>query len=95
MSWWGRSWGARHHEASPTQTVAGDRLNPEQLFIGLPQCADGKECACNAGELGSITGSGRSPREDNGNPLQYSRLENSMDRGAWQATVQGVAKSWT
>ena len=48
-----------------------------------------------AGDLGSIPGLGRSPGEGNGNPLQYSRLKNSMDRGAWQATVHGVAKSWT
>ena len=51
--------------------------------------------ARNAGELGSIPGLGRSPGEGNGNPLQYSCLENSMDRGAWWATVHGVAKSWT
>ena len=43
----------------------------------------------------SIPGSGRSPREGNGNPLQYSHLENPMDRGAWQATVHGVSRSWT
>ena len=48
-----------------------------------------------AGDLGSIPGSGRSPGEENGNPLQYSCLENSMDGGAWWATVHGVAKSWT
>ena len=56
----------------------------------------GKECA-NAGgtrDVGLIPGSGRSPGEGNGNPLQYSCLENSMDRGAWWATVHGVAKSW-
>ena len=47
------------------------------------------------GDLGSIPGLGRSPREGNGNPLQYSSLENSMGGGAWQATVHGVAKSWT
>ena len=57
--------------------------------------SDGKESACNAGDQGSVPGSGRSPGEGNGNPLQYSCLENSMDRGAWQATVHGVAKSWT
>ena len=45
--------------------------------------------------LGSIPGSGRSPGEENGNPLQYSCLEHSTDRGAWQATVCGVTKSWT
>ena len=51
--------------------------------------------ACNAGDLGSIPGSGRSPGEGNGNPLQYSCLENPMDGGAWWATVHGVAKSRT
>ena len=47
------------------------------------------------GDVDSIPGSGRSPGEGNGNPLQYYCLENSMDRGAWWATVHGVAKSWT
>ena len=56
---------------------------------------DGKESACNAGDLGSIPGLGRSPGEGNGNPLQYFCLGNSMDRGAWWATVHGVAKSRT
>ena len=56
---------------------------------------DGKESVCNAGDLGSIPGLGRSPGGGNGNPLQYSCLENSMDRGAWQATVHGVAKNQT
>ena len=50
---------------------------------------------CNAGDLGSIPGSGISPGGRNGSPLQYSYLENSMDRGTWWATVHGVAKSWT
>ena len=54
-----------------------------------------KESDCNAGDLGSIPEWGRSPGGGNGNPLQYSFLENSMDRGAWQAIVCGVAKSWT
>ena len=54
-----------------------------------------KESACNAGDPGSIHGSGRSPGEGNGNTLQYSCLEDAMDRGAWWATVPGVAKSWT
>ena len=60
--------------------------------------SDGKESAYNegaAGEMGSITESGRSPGGGHGNPLQYSCLENPMDRGAWRATVHGVAKSWT
>ena len=50
------------------------------------------ESACNAGDLGSIPGSGRSPGKRNGNPLQYPCLENPMDRGAWWATVHGVAR---
>ena len=55
--------------------------------------SDSKESACSAGDLSSIPESGRSSREGNGNPLQDSCLENPMDRGAWQATVHGVAKS--
>ena len=57
--------------------------------------SDGKASACNEGDLGSIPGSGSSPGEGNGNPLQYSCLENPMDEGAWWATVHGVAKSGT
>ena len=56
---------------------------------GFPGGSDNKESACNEGDLGSIPRLGRSPGERNGNPLQYSCLENSMDRGAWQATVHG------
>ena len=57
---------------------------------------DSKESTCNAGDLGSsIPGSGRSPEEGNGYPLQYSCLENFLARGAWKATVHGVTKSWT
>ena len=59
----------------------------------FPGGSDGKESTCNAGDPGSIPGLGGSPGEGNGNPLQYSCLENPMDRGAWQATVHGVAKS--
>ena len=55
----------------------------------------GKESACNVGDLGLIPGSGRSPGEGNGNPLQYSWLENPMDRGAWQATIHGVVRVGT
>ena len=65
------------------------------LEMGFPHGSVGKESACNAGEPGSIPGLRRSPEEGNGNPLQYSCLENTMDRGAWQATVHGVAKSKT
>ena len=59
---------------------------------------DAKESACNAGDQGSVAGSGRYPGEGNGYPHQYSFLENSMDRGDWQATVHGlqrVAHNWT
>ena len=61
----------------------------------LPGVSDSKESACSGGDLGSIPGSGRSPGEENGYPLQYSCLENSMNRGAWQATVPGVPRSQT
>ena len=57
--------------------------------------SDGKESAYSAGDLGSISRLGRSPGEGNGNPLQYSCLENSMVREAWWATVHGVTKNWT
>ena len=61
----------------------------------FPGGSDGKESPCNAGDLGLIPGLGRCPGEGHGNPLQYSCLENPMDRGAWPATVHGVTKSWT
>ena len=61
----------------------------------FPGGSDSKESACNAENPGSIPGLGRSPGEGNGNALQYSFLENYVDRGAWQATVHGVAKSQT
>ena len=64
----------------------------EIKMSGFPGGSDGKVSACTAGDPGSIPGSGRSSGEGNGNPLQYSCLENLMD-GAWQATVHGVAKS--
>ena len=63
--------------------------------LGFPGGSNCKESTCNAGDMGSIPGSGISPAEGNGYPLQYSCLENPMDRGAWRATVHGVAKSQT
>ena len=60
--------------------------------MGFPHSSVGKESTCNAGDPGSIPGSGRPPGEGNGNPLEYSCLENPMDRGAWWATVHGVAR---
>ena len=69
-------------------------VSPTQIW-GFPGGSEVKESAWNAGDLDSIPGSGRSPGEGNGNPLQYSCLENPMEGGAWQATVHGVAKSQT
>ena len=63
--------------------------------VGFPGGSEDKASACNAGDPGSIPGLGRSPGEGNGNPIQYSCLENPMDRGPWRATVRGVAKSQT
>ena len=62
------------------------------IYIGFPCGLDSKESTCNAGDLGLIPGLGRYPGEGNGNPLQYSCLENSMDRGAWWATVHGLQR---
>ena len=62
-------------------------------FLGFPSSSNGSESACNAGDPGSIPRLGRSPGKGNSNSLQYSGLENSMDRGAWQATVHGVTQN--
>ena len=91
-----------------THSYVGDFWRKSQLCIFVPLKTHdytlrrgfsggsvGKESAYNAGELGSIPGSERSPGEGNGNPLQYACLENSMDRGAWWATVHEVTKSQT
>ena len=67
----------------------------EDCIEGLLCSSDGKEFACNAGDLGSFPGLGRSPGVGNGNPLQHSYLQNPMDRGACRATVHGVTKSLT
>ena len=61
----------------------------------FPGGSDGKVSVYNVGDLGSSPGLGRSPGEGNGNPLQYSCMENPMDRGTWLGTVHWVAKSWT
>ena len=63
--------------------------------MGSPDGSDGKESACNAREPGSLPGLGRFPEEGDGYPLQYCCLENSVDRGAWQAIVHGATKSQT
>ena len=64
-------------------------------FEGFPGGSEVKASACNVGDLGSIPGLGRSLGEGNGNPLQYSHLENPMDRGAWWATVHSITKGRT
>jgi len=73
--------------------LAGSKCAVSLEIRGFPGRSVGKESACNAGDPGSVTGSGRSPGEGNGNPLQYSCLENPKDRRAGQATVHGVARS--
>ena len=65
------------------------------LYSGLPRRLSSRRSACSVRDVGSISGSGRSPGGGHGNSLQYSRLENPMDRGSWRATVRGVAKSQT
>ena len=79
---------------STKMSINFKRLNTKECFqnkknyikkLGFLSSSDGKASACNAGDPGSIPGSGRSPREGNGNPLRYSCLENSKDRGAWRA----------
>ena len=71
------------------------KLTTSYYNWGFPGGLVGKEFTCNSGDLGLISGLGRSPGEGNGYPLQYFGLENPMDRRAWQATVHGVAKSQT
>ena len=63
------------------------------MCLGFPGGSDSKGSTCNVRDLGSIPGLGRSPKEGNGYPLQYSGLENSMDRGAWRAAVPGITES--
>ena len=72
-----------------------DQAQVSSIIGGFFTSLATKEHVCNAGDLGSIPGSGTSPGERNGHPFQYFYLVNFVDRGAWQATVHGVAKSWT
>ena len=99
------AWHAAVHGVTKSQTQLSywTELNPDlHDFLvslipvgGFPGGSDSKESANSAKDLGSIPGSGRSPKEGNGNSLQYSCLENPMNGGAWQATVHGVSKSQT
>ena len=84
----------------PGECSVSERMSPfiqhalwMTYCVGFPDSSVGKEFACNAEDPGSTPGSGRSSGEGNGNPLQYSHLENSLDRGAWQATVHRVAEN--
>ena len=83
---------------APAHAGCGHRLQSLWDYVegtrqdGLPAGSDGKESACDVGDLGSVPGLGRSPGGRHGNPVQYSGLENISDRGAWWATVPGVAK---
>ena len=89
----------RTEEPGGLQSVHGvaesDKTKRLLLSHDFPGGSDGKESACNVGDLGSIPQLGRSPGGRHGNPLQYSCLENPMDRGAEQATASGVTKSQT
>ena len=80
---------------SPFMSISVCLMYWEISLRRFPGGSDGKVSACNAGDLGSIPGLGRSPGEGNGNPLQYSCLENSVDGEAWWATVYGITKSRT
>ena len=84
-------------EGNPLQEDIANFSSPLPTVVpmGFPGGSDGKESACNVGDPGSIPESGRSPGEGNDSLLQYSCMENSMDRAAWQATVYGMKKSWT
>ena len=92
-------------DRTPVSRIAGGFFTAEPLgkpvhiithiYLGIPGGSADKESACNAGDLGSIPGSGRSPGGGRGNPLQYCCLENPTYKGAWQATVHGFSKGWT
>ena len=85
-------WGGKESGTTQGLTLSHFKLRGKLFPEGVPGSSVGKESACNAGALGLIPGSGRSPGEGNGNPLQYSCLESPMDRGVWRATVHGVAR---
>ena len=88
------AWWATVHGVAQSQTLLKPLSSSSSKIIKrLPRWLSGKESACSAGDVGLIPGSGRSPREGDGNPLQHSCLENPMDKGAWRATVHGVTKS--
>ena len=91
LSFWGRAEGLEVESITNDQSV----VKHDCVIKGFPGGSDGKESACNAEDPGSIPGLERFPGEGNDYPLQYFCLENSMNRGAWWATVHVVTKSWT
>ena len=86
-------WSHGHTEGCPRVQSPCIFVHVRNTHWSFPGGSEGKESACSVGDPGSNPGSGQSPGEGNGNPPQYSCLENSMDGGAWWATVHGVAKS--
>ena len=83
------------HTVKTASISTGRLYQPTSRRLGFLGGSDSKESTCNAGDVSLIPGLGKSAGEENGNPPQYSCLEKSMDRGAWWATVHGVAKSQT
>ena len=84
------AWWAADHGVSKSQTQLSDWAH--RLQLGFPGGSDSRDTTCRAGGLGFHPGSGRHPGEGNDNPLQYSCLENPMDRGTWWATVHGMQR---
>ena len=91
----GGAWWAAMYGVAESRTQLKRLSSSSSLTMGFPDGSDVKASACSAGDLESIPGLGRSPGGGHGNPLQCSRLENPMDRGAWWAAVYGVAQSQT
>ena len=94
-------WGTTRSCGAPLQVpflrhseLPGHKANPEGEILGFSGGSDGKESACNVGDLSSIPGLGRSPGEENDYPFWYSYLENSMDRGAWEVTIHESHRRW-
>ena len=87
-----KEWGGENRRKASCFLPADRMFIHVRIYGGFPGGSVGKESACSAGDPNSMPGSGRSPEEGNGNPLQYSCLENSMDGGAWRAIVHRVAR---
>ena len=85
----GKAWWTTVHGVTKSRTQLSDFTSLPYFSMGFPSSSDGKESARNGGDLGPIPGPGISHGEGNDNPLQYSCLENSMDKEAWQASSMG------